>query len=229
MYKNKKILAIIPARGGSKGIKLKNLYKIKGKSLINHVAEVVKKTKKIDYAFVSTDHIQIKKKAIQTKILNVIDRPKNLSGDNISDYKVIKHVINNLKNRIQFDIILMLQPTSILRKPKHIVETIKLLLKKNYDAVWSVNEIDSKYHPYKQLKIKKGKINFFTKKGEKIVARQQLSKTYIRNGAVYAFKKSFFEDNKLIINHNTGFYLIKEPMVSIDTYEDIKFVTKLIK
>ena len=123
----------------------------------------------------------------------------------------------------------MLQPTSVLRKPKHINESIKLLLKKNYDAVWSINEIDSKYHPYKQLKIKKDKINFFTKKGEKIVARQQLSKTYIRNGAVYAFKKSFFEDNKLIINQNTGFYLIKEPMISIDTYEDIKLVTKLIK
>ena len=95
MYKNKKILAVIPARGGSKGIKLKNLYKIKGKSLINHVAEVIRKTKKIDYAFVSTDHSQIKKKAIQTKILNVIDRPKNLSGDNISDYKVMRHAINN--------------------------------------------------------------------------------------------------------------------------------------
>lgn len=123
----------------------------------------------------------------------------------------------------------MLQPTSVLRKPVHIMGAIEMLLKKNFDAVWSVNEIDSKFHPHKQLKQRNGKINFFTKKGEKIIARQQLSKTYIRNGVVYAFKKNFFEKNKSIINNNTGSYLIKEPMISIDTIEDIKLVRKLIR
>lgn len=228
MYRGKKILAVIPARGGSKGIKLKNLIKIKKKTLIEHLADIIKKTNEIDYAIVSTDNYKIRKNALNTKILHVLKRPKYLSGDRISDYQVLNHAINapNIKNK--FDIILMLQPTSVLRKPHHLKKAIRIFYNKKLDSLWSVTKVDSKYHPEKQLIIKKNKLNFFSKNGKKIIARQQLNETYIRNGAIYIFKGDYFKKNKIILNKNTGIYEIKEPMISIDTHSDIKIINKII-
>ena len=93
MIKGKTILAIVPARGGSKGIPLKNLQKVKGKTLIEYVANVIKNIKEIDKSIVSTDN----KKISQISKLNGIEvpflRPKNLSGDTISDLAVLKHAL----------------------------------------------------------------------------------------------------------------------------------------
>ena len=128
----------------------------------------------------------------------IIHRPKNLSGDKVSDLKVLKHAIKFSKKIIgNFDIILMIQPTSVLRKTFHINNAIKKIILKNYDSLWSISEVDLKYNPLKQLKILKGRLNYFDKRGKSIIARQQLNKTYIRNGVVYAFKKEFLKKLKI--------------------------------
>ena len=88
MYKNKRLLAIIPARGGSKGIKLKNLKKINKISLIGHVSKIVKKIKFIDLSLVSTDHPKIIKEAKKYNLKILFRRPKKLSGDKIGDFSV---------------------------------------------------------------------------------------------------------------------------------------------
>jgi CMP-N,N'-diacetyllegionaminic acid synthase len=229
MYCGKKILAVIPARGGSKGIKLKNLKKVKGLTLVEHVAKIIVQNRKIDYAYVSTDSNEIKKNALNTGILKALHRPKNLSGDRVSDLDVLSHAIEELKKKINFDIILMLQPTSVLRKSSHINKALKLLINKKYDAVWSVSKVDHKYHPLKQLKIKKDKLNFFEEGGKKIISRQQLENTYIRNGAVYAFKKKIILNDKRILNSKTGFFVIKEQQISIDDYNDLRKARELLK
>lgn len=229
MYSGRKILAVIPARGGSKGVKLKNLKKIKGFTLVEHVAKIIKQNKKVDYAYVSTDSNKIKKNALNTGILQVLHRPKKLSGDRISDLKVLTHAIGELNKKINFDIVLMLQPTSVLRKSSYINKALKLLIKKKYDAVWSVSKVDLKYHPLKQLKIKKDKLEFFEDSGKKIISRQQLKNTFIRNGAVYAFTKKIILNDKKILNRKTGFFIIKEKQISIDDYNDLREARKLIK
>ena len=99
MYCGKKILAVIPARGGSKGIKLKNLKKINGLTLIEHVAKIITQNRKIDYAYVSTDSNKIKKNVLNTDILKVLHRPKKLSGDCISDLEVLSHAISELQKK----------------------------------------------------------------------------------------------------------------------------------
>ena len=108
MYCGKKILAVIPARGGSKGIKLKNLKKVKGLTLVEHVAKIIIQNRKIDYAYVSTDSNEIKKNALNTGILQVLHRPKKLSGDRISDLEVLSHAIGEIKKKINFDIVLII-------------------------------------------------------------------------------------------------------------------------
>ena len=126
MIKGKTILAIVPARGGSKGIPLKNLQKVKGKTLIEYVANVIKNIKEIDKSIVSTDN----KKISQISKLNGIEapflRPKNLSGDTISDLAVLKHALIKIEKiyRIKYDIILMLQPTSPLRTSNVVKECL---------------------------------------------------------------------------------------------------------
>lgn len=222
MLKKKKILAVIPARGGSKGIKLKNLKKIKKKSLIKIVGKFIKKCNFIDYSVLSTDN---KKIAIEGKKfdLNIINRPKNLSGDKVPDTKVLLQALIHTEKILKknFDIVVMLHPTSPLRKVDDVKKAIQLLISKNYDSVWTVSETDTKFHPDKQLKLNNNKLKYFTKKGDRITRRQQLSKVYHRNSNAYIVKRDFLKKNKSLISHKTGAYLIKTRQISIDTLEDL--------
>ena len=117
MLKNKKILIIIPARGGSKGIKLKNLKKINGKTLIQITIEFAKSLNFVDHIVVNSDHKKILETGRKMKVNSMI-RPNRLSGDFISDYQIIENTIYNLKKSINknFDILIYLQPTSPFRK-----------------------------------------------------------------------------------------------------------------
>ena len=129
----------------------------------------------------------------------------------------------------QFDIVIMLHPTSPLRKINDIKKSINLLITKNYDSVWTVSETDTKFHPDKQLIIKGNKIKYFTKRGKKIIYRQQLSKVYHRNSNAYIVNTNFFKKKKTLISKNTGAYLIKSEQISIDTLEDLNLAKKYIK
>lgn len=230
MYKNKRILAVVPARGGSKGIKLKNLKKINNISLIGYVGKVLEKIPFIDNKIVSTDHKKIIKEALKYKIDAPFVRPKKISGDKIGDIDVLLHALNESERiyGIQFDYILMLQPTSPLRNYKIINNMITKAIDKKYDSLWSISEIDIKFHPYKQLLINKNYISYFDEKnGEKIIARQQLNKTYIRNGVCYIFSRNMIK-NKKIMNKKTGYEIIKHNYVNIDTLEDVKKANKIV-
>ena len=223
MINKKKILAIIPARGGSKGIKLKNLKKVKGKTLVTIAGELVKKIKIIDRGLISTDHPKIAKVAIKSGLKFYSYRPKNISGDRVSDTKVLLQSLIEAekKEKEKYDIIVMLHPTSPLRKAKDVIGAIKLLIKKNYDSVWTVSKTDLKYHPLKQLVIEKSKLNHFSSKGKFIIARQQLNNIYHRNGVAYVIKADFIKKKKKIIGNNSGAYILNDKQISIDTIQDL--------
>ena len=152
MLKNKSILAVIPARGGSKGIKLKNIQKINGTPLISFIKPILNQLEYIDESVVSTDSLEIAKVAEKSGLSVPFLRPKYLSGDSISDLKVLRHALKKMEkiNKITYDIILMLQPTSPLRKSSHINKTLNKLINGKYDSVMTVSETDSKEHPLKQ-------------------------------------------------------------------------------
>ena len=95
-----------------------------------------------------------------------------------------------------FDIILLLPPTSPMRLKIDIVRVIKKLVDQRFDSIWTVSESDKKNHPLKQLKINGPRLSYSDKKGEKIIARQQLSKLYQRNGIVYAFTRNCLKVQK---------------------------------
>ncbi|MBD1109567.1 acylneuraminate cytidylyltransferase family protein [Pelagibacterales bacterium SAG-MED50] len=229
MYKQKKILAIIPARGGSKGIKNKNLKKIKEKSLLNILSNVLKKIKIIDDTVISTDSFKIIKDAKKNNIENFILRSKKLSGDRVDDMPVLKDALQKYEeiSNKKFDYIVMLQLTSPLRNYVDVEKAIKKIIDRNFNALWTISEIDLKYHPDKQL-IKKGEfLKYFSKNAKKIIARQQLNKTYYRNGVAYIFKKNIVERLQKL-PQNTGTYIVNSHQISIDSLEDLKKAEKLI-
>ena len=130
MFYNKKILALIPARGGSKGIRLKNLKKINNVSLIEHTANFIKKCNFFDETIVSTDSIKISNHAKKLQF-QIFKRSKFTSKDHASDFDVISEVLKN-KNTLKkkFDYIVYLQPTSPIRKISQLKNALYYLIRK---------------------------------------------------------------------------------------------------
>jgi len=230
MLNGKSILVVVPARGGSKGVKLKNIRKINGVPLVALVGHVVRQLPYVDRAVVSTDHPEIAEIAEKSGLDVPFMRPEQLSGDVVADGHVLHHALmecEKVDNR-KFDIIIMLQPTSPFRKPFHVTETVEKLIKGRYDAVWTVSETDSKAHPLKQLVIRKDILDFYEPAGANIIARQQLTPVYHKNGVAYVMTRDCIL-NKEIKGGRTSFVVIEELMVNIDTEFDFKLAEFILQ
>jgi CMP-N-acetylneuraminic acid synthetase len=224
MIKGQRILAICPARGGSKGIPLKNLQPFLGVPLVARVGHLVAEIPEIDRAIVSTDSEDIARVAKESGLDAPFYRPESLSGDRISDLDVLSHALIEMErlDGVVYDIVVMLQPTSPLRKVEHVQDSIKMLVDGGWDSVWTVSETDSKNHPLKQLTVNDNRLDYYDQNGKQIIARQQLISVYHRNGVAYAIKRSCLLDQQSIKGERTGALILKELMVSIDTYWDFE-------
>lgn len=232
MYKNKKILAVVMARGGSKGIKYKNLKKINGVSLVAIAAKLLRRIKLIDESIISSNDNKIIREAEKFGLKKLFKRPLSLSGDFVSDYDVMKHALMSAEkfNKTKYDLILMIQPTSPFRTKKHIQDCIKLFFKyKNTSSVWSVSKVDTKFHPLKILERKKNTLKYFHFKGPKIIARQQLDTKYFRNGICYVIKRDTIFKYKNLFGKKCIPYIVEEKIVNIDTIEDLKLANLYLK
>lgn len=230
MIGDKRVLAIVPARGGSKGLPLKNIWPFMGQPLIAHVGDVVKSVPYIDRCVVSTDHDKIAAIAESAGIAAPFRRPSELSGDRVGDFDVLRHALAETEkiDDCIYDFIVMLQPTSPMRKPEHVTGAIERLEANDFDAVWTVSETDSKVHPYKQLLIEDDCISYYDKRGKSIIARQQLDPLYHRNGAAYAIRRSCLLEGSDIMGEKCGALVIDQDLVSIDTQLDLDWAEFLI-
>ncbi len=226
MIEDKRILAICPARGGSKGIPLKNLELFRGIPLVAHVGHVVRDILMIDRTIVSTDHDEIAAVAEESGMAAPFRRPPDLSGDRISDLEVLSHALTQMEriDAVTYDIVVMLQPTSPLRTAQHVTDTIEMLVTGDWDAVWTVSETDSKEHPLKQLTVEDSRLDYYDSGGGAIIARQQLTPVYHRNGVAYAITRSCLLEDRSIKGERTGALVIEGRMVSIDTLWDLDLV-----
>jgi CMP-N-acetylneuraminic acid synthetase len=219
VYKARKILAVIPARGGSKGLPLKNLRKLMGLPLVGLAGQVAHAVPIIDRIVVSTDHEEIARVALQFGIDAPFRRPTEISGDLVSDVEVLTHALQATEaiDSQFYDIIAMLQPTSPLRKPEHVMTTIKKCVDETFDAVWTVSPTDSKAHPLKQLRCAEGEISLYDPAGAEVIARQQLSTVYHRNGAAYAMTRDCLLHQKTLLGKRTGAVVLQGHHISVDT------------
>lgn len=231
MYRNKNILAVVPARGGSKGVPFKNVHILAGKPLIYWTLELLQELDELIKTFVSTDSKKIKEIVEKIGFKPEVMRPDNISGDYAKDFEVIEHALNEMEkiDNKKYDIILMLQPTSPLRKREQIIEILDLIIDNNYDSVWTVSPTDLKFHPVKQLKIEKGLLKYVMNEGYRLPTRQSLYNTYYVNGLAYAFSRDCIIKQKSRIGKKTAPFIIKEKVINIDTLEDFKEAEEYIK
>ncbi len=229
MLNNKKILSITPARGGSQGIPLKNLAKINDKTLIQITGEFLTSCDFIDKIVLSSDHDGIIQEARKHHFEVPFVRPSNISGDMASDLEVLTHAVEffETQKNERFDIILLIQVTTPIRKKQNIKDCIELLIKEDLDSVWTVSEVDSKSHPFKQLSINQdNKLTYFSPEGESIVSRHQLKPTYKHNGVCYAFTRDCLMKKKKILTNKSQAIVIDYFTESIDTHEELD-ITRL--
>jgi CMP-N,N'-diacetyllegionaminic acid synthase len=225
------VLAVIPARGGSKGIPLKNLKKVGGVPIVEIASQVASTVEFIDRIVVSTDNEEIAKAAIKGGADAPFRRPEILSGDRISDTQVLAHALQEVERQDKkiYDIVVMLQPTSPLRTKQHIVDSVEMLINNNYDSVWTVSETDSKSHPLKQLTIKNKALDYYDTQGKDIIARQQLEMVYHRNGIAYVLKRDVILNSKTIKGSNCGALICQGDFISIDTEKDLELTNYFLK
>ncbi len=231
MIEGMRVLAVVPARGGSKGIKLKNLRNVGGMSLVARAGKIATSVVEIDRAVVSTDHEDIAIAAEESGLSAPFRRPETLSGDRIGDWDVLTHALKECEHLdgVQYDIVLMLQPTSPSRKIEDVRATLQKLVQGGFDAVWTLSETDSKGHPLKQLCVDEADaLEYYDPAGAQIIARQQLKPVFHRNGIAYAITRNCLLDQGTIKGARTGAVIIDGPVANIDTELDIAWAEYLL-
>ena len=221
---------MIPARGGSKGIPLKNLKKINNIPIVELAARVAKGIKYIDRIVVSSDHKDIVNAAIKGGAAAPFLRPKDLSGDTISDLEVLTHSLLEMERHdgCTYDVVVMLQPTSPMRTVQDVIDTIETLVNNNLDAVWTISETDSKSHPLKQFSVRNSRLEYYDEKGKDIISRQQLDPVYHRNGIAYGITRDCLINKESIKGDNTGYVICNGNHINIDTEWDLSLVEYMV-
>lgn len=213
--KKQKNIVIIPARGGSKRLPRKNVLPLNGMPLLEHSIHYAKKhTDIVDKIIVSTDCDEIKKIAHQNKI-EVIHRPKKLSGDTATTVSALKHVLETLDEK--FDNVILLQATNPLRPKKLLQEAYQQFVTGHYDSLMTV----SRNHDKLGKIVNNQFIPFNYKMGQR---SQDLAPLYFENGLLYITKSAFILEDKILGNNNLP-YIVNHPYakVDIDTLEDFKY------
>lgn len=230
--KNKhKILGVIPARGGSKGIKNKNLHNLNGKPLISYTIEAAKKSKLITDFIVSTDCLEIKRVSESYGANVPFIRPKHLSDDKALAVPTIQHAVSFCEtfNKSKYDYIVMLQPTAPLRTYEDIDNSLFKLINEGGDGIISIVDVDN-YHPVKMKTIKNDRLFDFIDSGLENPPRQSLPPIFIVNGAVYATKRDVFMTNNTFKGKICLPYIMpKNSSINIDSVEDFVVAEYFLK
>lgn len=228
MINDQRVLAVVPARGGSKGLPLKNLKPLMGIPLVGLVGNCVADVDEIDRSVVSTDHDEIAATARKYGLDVPFMRPEEISGDRIGDLEVLTHALHatEAEDGLFYDIIVMLQPTAPQRESRHVSAAIQMLVEGNWDSVWTMSPIDLKYHPLKMLAYDSatGGFEYDNPEGKNIIARQQLNQLYLRNGVAYAISRACLLEQKSIKGRKSGALVLEENFISIDTQHDLDLV-----
>ena len=229
--KKETIVAVIPARGGSKGIPQKNLRTILGKPLIAYTIETALQAKTLTRTIVSTDDEQIKEVSQDYGAEVPFLRPSHLATDTAPGISVLQHAIIYLAEHEGYltDIVVCLQPTSPLRSGEDIDAAVNLCLDSGADSVVSLCQ--AKHHPYWMKKIVDGRVHpLMNENVNHYTRRQDLPPVYQLNGALYVTRTNvLLEENRVLGKYTAPYIMPAERSIDIDTTNDLRVAETLLK
>ena len=222
------MIAIVPARGGSKGLPGKNIKDLLGKPMIAYTIEEALKSKYITEVIISTDCKEIEEVAIKHGAKSPFLRPEYLASDSAKAIDNYTYTIDRLNKEFDYEIkdFVVLQPTSPLRTVEDIDGAIELFKEKNADSVVSYTE---EHHPIEWHKYitKDGRFeNIFE---EKLLNRQEIKKSYFPNGAVFVFDYELIKQGKYYSDNSYAYIMPRFRSVDVDTIEDFKYIEFLMR
>jgi N-acylneuraminate cytidylyltransferase len=230
MFNRKKVIVIIPARSGSKGIKNKNIKIIKGKPMIDYTIEYAKKSKIVDQIVVSTDSQKYLNKIRKYNLIYEVLRKKKLSKDLVQDFPVIKDALfkSEIFFKTKFDYIILLRPTSPFREKNLIENSLKLLVsKKKASSVRAMHIV--KQHPYRQWKYMNNKIfveSILSKIKEPFnLPRQSLPQFFFQTGDIETIKRSTILQGSISGKYVLPLF-VKKQSIDVDNLIDLKRLNK---
>ena len=226
-----KILAIIPARGGSKGVPRKNIKNLGGKPLLAYTVESAQSSNFIDRLIVSTDDEEIMNVAKSLEVEVPFKRPKELAQDQSGSIGVVKHAVNYFEKRGEyFDAVLLLQVTSPFREQGFIDQAIEKFINSGADALVSVLPVPHEYNPHWIFEAGENDyLKIATGDEEIIKRRQDLPKAFYRDGSIYITKTEVIKEGSFFGNKLT--YIESNPTqyVNIDTVKDWEKAEEILK
>ncbi len=225
------VLAVIPARGGSKSIPRKNLARIEGVSLVGWAARVALATNWIDHVVLSTDDEEIAAEGRACGIEVPFTRPAELAGDRSTSAETWRHAWLESEQHydMRFDCSLLLEPTSPLRTVADLERTMRALVQDRHAAAATVSRTPAHYTPHKTLVLDEtGRVNFYLSEGARHSIRQTIPAYYHRNGICYAVKRATLIDHGAIVERDCAAVIIERPVVNIDEPLDLRVAEHLM-
>ncbi len=188
------VLGLVPARGGSKGVPGKNVRLLAGRPLIDYTAQAARDSGVLDRVVLSTDSTEIADVGRRCGLDVPFLRPASLAADDTPMLPVIRHTIDTLAaSGWMADVIVLLQPTSPLRRPAHIRDVVNRLRSSNADSVVTVIEVPRHLSPDYVMRIDGGLLKPFLPEGERVTRRQDARPAFSRDGTAYAFWRATVE------------------------------------
>ncbi|HEV7276276.1 MAG TPA: acylneuraminate cytidylyltransferase family protein [Devosiaceae bacterium] len=213
------VLAVVPARGGSKSIPRKNLKQVGGVSLVGRAAQVAKSVPWIDAAVISTDDQEIAAEAVRHGLDAPFLRPPELSGDTANSVDAWRHAWLSSEAHYgrRFELSILLEPTSPLRRLEDVERTVAGMLDAGAHAAATVSRTPAHYTPHKTLTVSAdGRIGFYLEGGARHSLRQGIPALYHRNGLCYAVTRRHLVEQGMIIDRDALAIIVDRHVVNID-------------
>ena len=229
---NKKILVVIPARGGSKGIPRKNLARLGGRTLIAHAAGVVAELDWLDFAVLSTDDDEIAEEGRRQGLQVPFMRPAELAADRSTAVDMWRHawLASESHCDTRFEISVLLEPTSPMRRADDVTRTVLALLESDCSSAVTVSRTPAHFTPERTLCVNdKGHLRPYLQEGLKYTSRQMIPAYFYRNGLTYAVTRKGLVDRGLIIQEDTLAVPVERPVVNIDEPLDLAWAEFLLQ
>jgi len=216
------VLGLVPARGGSKGVPGKNVRPLAGRPLLAYVAAAARESGVIDRLVLSTDSQEIADAGLACGLEVPFLRPAALAADDTPMLPVVRHALDTLAaSGWQAEVVVLLQPTSPLRRASHVRDAVGLLRSTGADSVVTVVEVPRHLSPDYVMRIDEGRLVPFLPEGARVMRRQDARPAYSRDGTVYACWRSTIErDGSLYGSRCHPLVIDVTESLSIDTPDD---------